>query len=191
MSAPGGEALLTVGHGARPVEGFVALLTQAEIVRVVDIRTYPGSRRHPHFGREALSATLARAGIGYRWEPALGGFRRPRPDSPHVALHNESFRGYADHMESAEFRDALELLLDEAGEERVAAMCSESVWWRCHRRLLADAALARGAQVLHVMDGPRLEPHRLTPGARVDGADVRYDLPDEQQRLIPEDPDNS
>lgn len=169
--------LLTVGHGALAADELVAVLRDGAIELLVDVRSYPGSRRHPHFGRERMAQWVPDAGIGYRWEPRLGGRRRTRPDSPNVALRNDAFRGYADHMASDEFHAALDDVLDAAARQRTAVMCSESVWWRCHRRLLADAAvLVRGVSVHHLMHDGRLVPHPVTDGARRAGDDVVYDV---------------
>lgn len=166
----------TVGHGTLAADEFAALLTGAGIGLVVDVRSFPASRRHPQFRRDAMERWLPDAGVEYRWEPRLGGRRRPRPDSPHGALRVPAFRGYADHMETAEFRDAVDDLLAEAGTRPAAVMCAESVWWRCHRRLLADAAvLLRGSAVEHLFHDGRLEPHRPMPEARVDGLRLVYD----------------
>jgi uncharacterized protein (DUF488 family) len=168
--------LRTVGHGTLPADDFAALVSDAGIEVVVDVRSFPASRRHPQFGREAMEGWLPDAGVAYRWEPRLGGRRRPRPDSPHGALRVPAFRGYADHMETQEFSDAVDELLVEAGTRRAAVMCAESVWWRCHRRLLADAAvLLRGAAVEHLFHDGRLDPHRPTPEARVDRQRLVYD----------------
>ena len=170
--------LLTVGHGTLSEPDFVSLLQGAEVRRVVDVRTAPGSRRHPHVSRQRLAEWLPEAGVAYRWEPDLGGWRRPLADSPNVALHNRAFRGYADHMASPAFWFALDRLLGEAARERTAAMCSEALWWRCHRRLLADAAvLARSATVLHLAHGGKLLPHQPTEGTRLAAPDlVVYDV---------------
>jgi uncharacterized protein (DUF488 family) len=168
--------LLTVGHGTLSAEALSALLVQAGVQRLVDVRTAPGSRRHPHVGRAQMSQWVPEAGIDYRWEPDLGGWRKPRPDSPNTALRHSGFRGYADHMATPAFAAALDRLLAEAAGATTAALCSESLWWRCHRRLLADAAvLTRAADVLHMGHDGRLTPHRLTDGARVDGDIVVYD----------------
>ena len=168
--------LRTVGHGTLPQEDFTALVSGAGIEVVVDVRSFPASRRHPQFGREAMERWLPHAGIAYRWEPRLGGRRRARPDSPHGALRVAAFRGYADHMETDEFRDAIDDLLAEGGTRPVAVMCAESVWWRCHRRLLADAVvLLRGTAVEHLFHDGRIDPHRPTPEARVDGRRLVYD----------------
>jgi uncharacterized protein (DUF488 family) len=167
----------TVGHGARSLGAFVELLHSAGIRRLIDVRTAPGSRRHPHFGRDALSASLPENGVAYEWwGRELGGFRRPRPDSPHSALRVEAFRGYADHMETPEFADALQRLVAASAEEPTALMCAESVWWRCHRRMIADALDVAGCDVLHVMDGGRLEPHRRSDALRVVDGRLVYDV---------------
>jgi uncharacterized protein (DUF488 family) len=155
----------------------VALLGGAGVERLVDVRTAPGSRRHPQFRRQAMEGWLAGAGVAYRWEPELGGFRKPGPGSVNHALRHPAFRGYADHMRTSRFWTALDRLLAEAAAVPTAAMCSESLWWRCHRRLLADAAvLVRGAEVLHLDHRGRLEPHRPTEGVRRDGDLLAYDL---------------
>jgi len=169
--------LFSLGHGTAGVEELVALLQQAGIERLVDVRTAPGSRRHPHVRREAMAGWLGEAGIAYRWEPELGGFRRPEPRSVNHALRHPAFRGYADHMRTPPFWSALDRLLAEAASAPTTAMCSETLWWRCHRRLLADAAvLVRGAEVLHLDHRGRLERHRPTEGVRRDGDLLAYDL---------------
>ena len=173
-----------MGHGARTIEAFLDLLHEGGVEFVVDVRTAPGSRRHPHFARDALAEALATRGVGYRWEPDLGGFRTPDPRSPHTALRHDAFRGYADHMGTQAFRTALARVIEAAAEDRTAVMCSESVWWRCHRRLIADALVTRGCRVLHLLDGPRLDEHRVAPEARVEGADLVYDVDQGQQRLV-------
>jgi uncharacterized protein (DUF488 family) len=170
----------TVGHGARTAESFVALVTGAGVGHVVDVRSYPGSRRHPHFGRPALEEWLPAAGVTYSWEPRLGGRRKPRPDSRHTGLTHEGFRAYTDHMESAEFAAGLAEVLDLAPGQmdgEVAVMCAESLWWQCHRRLLADAlALLHGVTVEHLMPDGRLAPHRPTEAARVEDGGLVYDV---------------
>lgn len=168
--------LVSVGHGTVDAPTFVKLLRAAGIRRVVDVRTAPGSRRSPHFRREEMQRWLAEAGIGYRWEPDLGGFRKPLDASPNVALRNPAFRGYADHMGTPVFRSAFERLIAEAAETPTAFVCAESVWWRCHRRLLADAAaLLAGLEVVHLSHDGRLSPHPPTPGVRRDGDLLVYD----------------
>ncbi len=156
----------------------MALCCSAGIETVVDVRRYPGSRRHPHFGREAMEGWLADAELGYRWLPTLGGRRNPAADSPNVALRNPQFRGYADHMATEEFRNGCAALLDLARSSSVAVMCAESVWWRCHRRLLADhLVLVAGITVEHVLPDARLSVHSPTPEARREGDHVVYAVP--------------
>lgn len=163
--------LLTVGHGTLPQAEFAVLLAGAGVARLTDVRTYPASRRNPHFQREAMRRWLPESGACYRWEPRLGGRRRPVEDSPHVALRDEGFRGYAQHMQTEEFQTALDELLAEATEATTAIMCAESVWWRCHRRLISDAALMlREVAVLHLFHDGRLAPHLPTKAARVERA---------------------
>jgi uncharacterized protein (DUF488 family) len=165
--------LLTYGHGTESAERTVATLAGAGITSLVDIRTAPGSRRNPQFARAAMEDWLPEAGIAYRWEKRLGGFRRPSAGNPDVAWRESMFRGYAEHMRSADFRAAIDTVLAEAvlaeeGSGKVAVMCSESLWWRCHRRLVADfAATARGTEVRHLMHDGRVEPHRPSPGLRL------------------------
>lgn len=171
MPGFGAMALHTVGHGSLTADELTRLLGDAGIERLVDVRSYPGSRRHPHFGRRRMEGWLPEAGIGYRWEPALGGCRRPVPDSPQTALRVEGFRAYADHMRTAEFAAALDRVLGEAEGAPTAVMCAESVWWRCHRSLLADAAaLLRRVEVIHLLPDGRRQPHRPHGEARVDDA---------------------
>jgi uncharacterized protein (DUF488 family) len=151
------------------------LLQGAGVELLVDVRTAPGSRRNPQFGREALSASLADAAIEYRHEPELGGFRKPAPDSPNRGWENDAFRGYADYMATPSFLDALERLQELARARTTSIMCAEAQWWRCHRRLIADALVIRGWRVLHL--GLRAEPvaHELTSFAVVGpGASLTY-----------------
>jgi uncharacterized protein (DUF488 family) len=165
--------LLTYGHGTETAERTAAILHAADVSSLVDIRTAPGSRRNPQFVRAAMEEWLPAEGIAYRWEKRLGGFRRPGPDNPDVAWREEMFRGYAEHMRSAEFLTAIAAVLNEALSSEtqprpVTVMCSESLWWRCHRRLVADfASAARGVEVRHLMHDGRLEPHRPSPGLRL------------------------
>ncbi len=162
--------LLTFGHGTATAERMAGLLRGAGVTAVVDVRTAPGSRRHPHVARAELERWLPEAGIGYRWDRRLGGFRKPGPDNPDVAWREDMFRGYAGHMRTAEFLAAVDQALAQAGEQRTAVMCAESLWWRCHRRLIADfAAVARGVPVRHLMHDGRLDEHRLSPGLRLRG----------------------
>lgn len=160
--------LLTVGHGTLEETALLALLGDAGVASLVDVRRFPGSRRHPHVGRDALAGRLPEVGIAYRWDERLGGRRPVPPESPDEVLRVAAFRGYAAHMRSAAFAAAVDELLTAAAATCTAVMCSESVWWRCHRRLLADfVQLVRGVPVEHLMHDGRLTPHRPTEGARV------------------------
>ena len=160
--------LITVGHGTLKAEALLALMNAVSVAELVDVRSYPGSRHVPHVARAAMRVWLPAGGVAYRWEPALGGRRRVSRASINIGLRNPSFRAYADHMATDEFRDALAVLVAAARERRVAVMCAESVWWRCHRRLIADAAvLLHGCEVAHLFHDGRLESHRPSPEARV------------------------
>lgn len=175
---PPGVRLLTVGHGTAGAGEFADLLRGAGVELLVDVRTAPGSRRLPHFRLAEMARWLPEAGVRYRWERDLGGFRKTAPGSPHTALRNDSFRGYADYMGTEAFRRALARVLDDAARQRAAVMCAESLWWRCHRRMIADAAvLLHGAQVLHLGHDGRLTAHRPAAQARrgPDGG-LRYDV---------------
>ena len=165
----------TLGHSTLALEDFLALLAAHAIDAIADVRRFPASRRHPHFAREPLAASLAARGVVYSWLPALGGRRAPRPDSLHAAWRNASFRAYADHMDSAEFEGGLAAFLELARDRRAAIMCAEAVPWRCHRQLIADALVVRGVEVLHVTGRGDAGPHRLTPFARAEGGRVIYD----------------
>jgi len=170
--------LLTVGHGTLEIEELTGLLVDAGISCLVDVRSFPGSRRLPHFGREMLASSVPAAGVRYEWRPALGGRRKPQPGSVNVAWRNLSFQAYADYMTSAAFLDSLDQLVVDATEDDVAVMCSESLWWRCHRRLIADASvLLRHREVWHLFHDGRLQAHPPTPEARVDPSGVLvYDV---------------
>jgi uncharacterized protein (DUF488 family) len=166
--------VFTIGHSTRPIADFIALLTAAAVECVVDVRRFPGSRRQPQYNSEALARSLAAAGIEYRHMPALGGRRGARAGnepSPHTLWREEGFRNYADYAETPEFRRAFAELLDLARRRSIAIMCAEAVWWRCHRRIIADYLLAAGIDVMHILDG-KIEPARLTPDAvvRADGS---------------------
>lgn len=178
-------AVFSVGHGTASAEAFATLLRQAGIAAVVDVRRYPGSRRHPHFASGAMQRWLPDAGIAYRWEERLGGRRRRRPDSVNVGLRDASFRGYADYMAEPAFKEALDAVLDDARRRPTAVLCAESLWWRCHRRLLADAAvLVHGAEVRHLLHDGNIEPHVVTDSARRVGDTVRYDRPAQGELLV-------
>ncbi len=165
--------VFTVGHSNHALEAFVALLDRHGIRLVADVRRYPGSRAHPHFGAESLAAALP----GYEHLPGLGGRRSAAPQSPNDGWEHPAFRAYADHMASTEFAAGLDRLQALAAAQPTAVMCSEGVWWRCHRRLVADALLVRGWTVCHVMPGGELAEHALTPFATVDGERLAYPAP--------------
>src|SRR5574337_366726 len=165
----------TVGHSTRTIEEFVALLRVVDARLVADIRTVPRSRTNPQYNRDALPESLAEFQIGYEPIPELGGLRgRSKTVAPEVNgfWRNESFHNYADYALSEGFRDGLERLIAFGRERRLAMMCSEAVWWRCHRRIVADHLLARGETVFHLMGADRIEPAQLTKGARVDSCGV-------------------
>lgn len=161
--------LLTFGHGTANAEDMTRLLHGAGVRQLVDVRTAPGSRRNPDATRAAMSEWLPAAGIGYRWDRRLGGWREPRPDHPDIALRNKAFAGYAGHMRSAEFRAAITELLAGAAKELTVVMCAESVWWRCHRKMVADfLVLVTGIDVGHLMHDGTLRAHLPSPEARLD-----------------------
>jgi uncharacterized protein (DUF488 family) len=167
-------SIWTVGHSILSIEEFIGRLRAFRIALLADVRSFPGSRRYPHFNRENLSVSLNDAGIGYRHLRELGGRRRARPDSLNLAWRNESFRGYADYMETPEFRAGIELLLGLAEEKRVAIMCSEAVWWRCHRSMISDYLKVKGVEVLHIMGDVKSEPHPFTSAARIVDGSLSY-----------------
>jgi uncharacterized protein (DUF488 family) len=164
----------TVGHSTRPVEALIEMLKAHGVRRLIDVRTIPKSRYNPQYNREALEQQLRAGGIGYEHMKALGGLRHPRQDSPNTGWRNESFRGYADYMQTPEFESALDALARAADHEAVAIMCAEAVPWRCHRSLIADALTARGHRVEHILSATRSDPHTLTSFARVEGTSITY-----------------
>ena len=161
--------IYTIGHSTRTLDEFLGLLHAHQLEQLADVRTVPKSRRHPHFVGQALAASLPVAGIAYRHFPGLGGLRKPRRDSPNAAWQNASFRGYADHMATAEFQAAIDALV-EWSVRRTVIMCAESLWWRCHRQLIADALVARGIEVRHISSATSAPRHVLTEFARVDAS---------------------
>lgn len=166
--------LFTVGHGTRTTEELVAVLSSAGVIRLVDVRRFPGSRRNPHLSRDALAADLP-APLAYEWwGESLGGRRSRVEPTRHPAWRNDAFRAYADYMDTGVFRDALTRLLDELP---VAVMCAETLYWKCHRRLIADAAVVRGIEVVHLLGVGKSQPHQPSPGLRMgdDGWPV-YDV---------------
>jgi uncharacterized protein (DUF488 family) len=166
--------MMTIGHSNRSIEEFIGILKAHGVDLVVDVRTIPRSRHNPQFNRESLPGALAAAGIGYRHAPGLGGLRHPRKDSPNTGWRNSGFRGYADYMRTPEFEASLAELERLEPGNRPAIMCAESVPWRCHRLLIADALLVRGVPVCHLMSAGTRTPHRLTSFARVEGMAVSY-----------------
>lgn len=175
--------VFTIGHSTRSSEELLALLAEHGVELLVDVRRFPGSRRHPQFSRDALAAALEGAGIQYMHEPGLGGRRKARPDSPHTAWRVEAFRGYADHLETPEAQAALERLIDLAADRRSAILCAEAVPWRCHRRLISDALTARGVEVRHILGSGRTDTHEIDPNACVldGGRRLVYSGPPEAQ----------
>jgi len=166
----------TVGHSVRPLDEFLAVLAAHEIELVADVRRFPGSRRLPHYAAPALEASLAAHGVAYRWLPALGGRRRPAPASPNDGWRHPAFRAYADYAATEPFAEGLFELLMAAQGLRTAVMCAEAVWWRCHRRIIADVLVSLGVPVVHIRDARAAEPHRLAPPARIVGGRLTYAL---------------
>ncbi|MET7421095.1 DUF488 domain-containing protein [Dactylosporangium sp. NPDC005555] len=157
----------TVGHGARPIGALLDILTGAGVGTVVDVRRFPGSRRHPQFGRDALAEAVTGAGLRYTWRgETLGGRRGAGPGTRHTALRSAQFAAYADHMDTPAFRAAVDELIGGAATDLPAVLCAETLWWHCHRMLVADALVMRGAVVEHLLDAGARQPHRLTEGVR-------------------------
>lgn len=175
---PGSTEVLriwTVGHSTRSAEEFNEILRAHNIEGLVDVRSFPGSRRYPQFNKEQLSKTLPSVGIEYLHLGELGGRRRARKDSINTAWRNESFRGYADHMESSDFRRGIEELLECGRQKSTVVMCAESLWWRCHRSLVADFLKASGVEVIHILDANKTEPHPYTTAARIVDGRLSYE----------------
>jgi uncharacterized protein (DUF488 family) len=165
----------TAGHGNRPLDEFIGLLRDAGVSCLVDVRAFPASRRHPHFGRAALEQSLPAEGIRYVWEgEALGGRRKPSVDSPHVALRHPAFRAYADHMTTPAFQAAAARLVETARAEPAAVVCAERLPWQCHRFLISDYLVAGGHEVVHLVNPGKRQSHRLNPVARVRDGQVVY-----------------
>jgi uncharacterized protein (DUF488 family) len=161
------STIWTIGHSTRPLDAFLDLLARCRLQAIADVRRFPGSRRQPQYAQAAIRDSLAGHGIAYRWLPALGGRRRPRPDSPNTAWRNAAFRGYADHIGSTEFSAGLDELLELSAQMRTALMCAEAVWWRCHRALIADVLCVRGIEVVHILDTQHCVTHPYTSAARI------------------------
>lgn len=164
----------TIGHSTRSLDEFIHLLQIYGVEAIADVRSFPGSRKYPHFGQEHLAEALRARQFQYEWFQALGGRRRPRPKSPNTVWRNESFRGYADYMETPAFQDAIEHLLEHAAKVRTALMCAEAVWWRCHRSMIADWLCVKGVEVLHILDERQEKAHPMTAPARVVDGHLTY-----------------
>ena len=169
--------ICTIGHSNRPIETFVDLLRSNEVVRVLDVRTVPRSRHNPQFNRDVLPETLGAVGIAYTYLPGLGGLRHARADSPNSGWYNLSFRGYADYMQSQEFAENVQRVVELASTERCVLMCAEAVPWRCHRSMIGDALLVRGVRVEDIIGPKGRKPHVLTAFAHVDGTQITYPPP--------------
>jgi hypothetical protein len=166
--------VFTIGHSTRTIDEFIALLTDHQITRLVDVRTIPRSRANPQFNKDVLPASLKKARIAYVHVPALGGLRKTRADSPNGAWRNLSFRGYADYMQTPEFAEGIDVLLDWMLKDRLALMCAEAVPWRCHRSLIADALTVRGVRVEEIISATKTQVHKMTPFAKVRGLTITY-----------------
>jgi uncharacterized protein (DUF488 family) len=165
----------TIGHSTRAIDEFISLLKENGIKLVADVRMFPGSKRYPQFGREALAKSLGGSDIRYEHFAELGGRRKAKADSRNTAWRNASFRGYADYMETEQFQKGIERLLEVAVEAGpTAVMCAEAVWWRCHRSLISDFLKARGVEVLHILGASKVEPHPYTPPARIVNGELSY-----------------
>jgi len=165
----------TIGHSTREIDKFISLLQENGIKLLTDVRMFPGSKRYPQFNRESLAGSLGQSGIRYEHFPELGGRRKTRPDSRNTAWRNASFRGYADYIETNEFRNGIARLLDLANVTGpTAIMCAEAVWWRCHRSLISDYLKARGVDVIHILDAGKTEPHPYTSAARIVAGELSY-----------------
>lgn len=181
------DIVCTIGHSNRPIEEFIALLQENGVECLLDIRTVPKSRHNPQFGQDQLPVSLAAAGIAYRQMPGLGGLRRPLKDSPNSGWRNTSFRGYADYMQTPEFNANVEEVAKLASGTRCALMCAESVPWRCHRSMVADALAVRGIAAEHIINRGKRRAHTLTKFAQVDGTRILY--PPEDSGEAPPAPD--
>lgn len=168
------RTIWTLGHSTRPLEELIAILQAASITTIADVRRFPGSRRYPQYNQQALADSLAAAGAQYVWLPELGGRRRPQPDSPHTAWRNASFRAYADYMDTDEFEEGLTRVTTLASSQGVALMCSEALWWQCHRSLIADYLKVRGYCVIHLLAPNKHEEHGYTSAAQIVDGRLSY-----------------
>lgn len=172
---PGPQTVWTIGHSVRSIDVFISVLKHYGIEAIADVRRFPGSRRLPQFGAEALKESLEAEGITYMLITELGGRRRPAVDSVNTAWRNTSFRGYADHLASGEFRLGMERLYRLSSQHRTALMCAEVLWWRCHRSLISDVLKVAGTAVLHIQDEQHLSEHPYTAPARLHQGTLTYD----------------
>ncbi len=166
--------IYTIGHSTHTIDEFLAILKTHGIEQIVDVRTIPKSRHNPQFNSDALEKSLKAEGIGYLHMPKLGGLRHAKKDSLNRAWENASFRGFADYMQTEEFEEGLQDLIDLAQQRKTAIMCAEAVPWRCHRSLIGDALLVRGIDVADIMSKSSVKPHTLTPWAEVSGTGITY-----------------
>lgn len=178
------RTLWTIGHSTREWDTFVAMLREAQIEALADVRRYPGSRRHPQFAADAMARSLPRVGIEFVPIPYLGGRRSPRKDSPNTAWRNLYFRGYADYMGTSEYLAARDRLAALARRKRTAMMCAEAMWWQCHRSLIADDFKAQGWTVIHLMQPGRGQEHPYTGAARIVGGKLDYSAEEPPQRQL-------
>jgi uncharacterized protein (DUF488 family) len=167
-------SIWTIGHSTLSIDDFSGALSSFEIQALVDVRSYPGSRRYPQFNKESLRKALAAAGIEYIHLPELGGRRRARPDSTNMAWRNKTFRGYADYMETKDFEAGINRLLSIAAERRTAIMCAEAVWWRCHRSLISDYLKAKEIRVIHILGAAKSQEHPFTSAAQIVNGQLSY-----------------
>jgi uncharacterized protein (DUF488 family) len=167
-------SIWTIGHSTLPIGEFVQALKAFAIQTLVDVRSFPGSRRYPQFNKDRLLASLADAGIEYVHSPELGGRRHAKPDSLNIAWRNETFRGYADYMETEDFRKSIERLLEISRAHRTAIMCAEAVWWRCHRGLISDYLKVKEVRVVHILSAGKSDEHRFTSAARIIEGKLSY-----------------
>ena len=177
LKMPSETAIWTIGHSTRSIEAFIDALRAHGIQALVDVRRFPKSRRLPHFEGDALKLALSKIGIDYHHFAEMGGWRKPRPDSVNTAWRSPGFRGYADHMESVEFQQAIERLLDIARHRRTAVMCAERLWFRCHRMLIADYLKATGIEVIHIEDAETAVAHPYTSAACIVDGRLSYRNP--------------
>jgi uncharacterized protein (DUF488 family) len=168
--------VFTIGHSTHTFEEFIKIIEKFKIEKIADVRTIPRSRHNPQFNKETLPTNLLSAGIDYMHIAGLGGLRHSKVDSPNKGWHNASFRGYADYMQTSDFEESLNTLIEAAKKEQLAVMCAESLPWRCHRSLIADALLVRDFKVEHIMNNGKSLRHVITPWIKVEGTKITYPL---------------